>query len=236
MVLGTNVMRFRPHSPARFSQRTLGLALGLLLVGGGAGVAVGVAGGDDDMRLVYDSVLGRTVPPAHQQALRDVEPSTLPETRDVAPGSGIDPSQTPEEDARDESNLPVPPEIHVIPADDRSNVPFPSGVIAATTLYTESDGERDRIIWAGGAGCLYVGGDAFLRDGSCDLKPVGMIIDQTIDLDGLDDDLGRPLLLRDTGPITFTSFSDDGISFTTETGRSGVYSLTTQRATLSARR
>src|SRR3954454_6780967 len=81
-------------------------------------------------------------------------------------------------------------EILTIPVDDRSNVPFPSGIIVATTLYTEWVGHYERMIWAGGAGCHYGQANGCLRDGSEAFLQTGMIIDQMIDDVALDDDLG----------------------------------------------
>ena len=197
-----------------------------------AGLAVSFAAGEEET-LVYDSVLDRTVPLAYQQALRDVEPSTLPETGDVDPNSGIDPSQTPAADARDESTQPVPAEIRAIPTDDRSNVPFPSGIIVATTLFTGSDGHHDRMIWAGGAGCDYGRADGCSPGGNQDFPQTGIIIDETLDLDGLQDDTpGSPILLPNTGLITFTGFEAGKVFFATEAGHSGIYFLTTGQATM----
>src|SRR3954469_9124445 len=72
-------------------------------------------------------------------------------------------------------------EILTIPVDDRSNVPFPSGIIVATTLYTHLVGHYERLIWAGGAGCPYGRANSCLRHGSEAFRQTGMIIDQTID-------------------------------------------------------
>jgi hypothetical protein len=218
---------------ARFdtmSGRRLVLIVGSVLALGGAGLGVSLAAGGDD-ELVYDSVLGRTVPLTYQQALRDVEPSTLPETGDVATNADVDPSQDPAEDARIEDTTPVPPAIRSIPTDERSNIPFPSGVIAATTLYSSSDGHLERDVYAGGAGCAYGQADSCSPGGNQDFEETGMIIDSTTNLDGIDEPGDPPILLPNTGAVTFTSFTGDRIFFTTTNGRFGWYSLSTKHAT-----
>jgi hypothetical protein len=89
------------------------------------------------------------------------------------------------------------------------------------------------MIWAGGAGCHYGQADSCSPGGNEDFKQTGIIIDETIDLDGLQDDTpGSPILLPNTGLITFTGFDAGKVFFTTATGQSGVYSLTTQHVTV----
>jgi hypothetical protein len=115
-----------------------------------------------------------------------------------------------------------------IPVDDRSNVPFASGVIVTTTLYTQRVGQYERMIWAGGAGCAYGQANSCLRHGSKRFLRTGMIIDQMIDDLGRDDDLGEPMLLPKTGRVTFTRFVPGEVFFTTAAGGSGSYSLITR--------
>lgn len=169
-----SLRRFRRNLAAK---RFVSLAVAVLLAAAGVGLAIAA---DDDEALVYDSVLGRTVPLAYQQALRDVEPSTLPEEGEVIPGAGVDPPQDAEEDTAYESASPVPAAIAVIPVD----------------------------------------------------KQTGIIIDETIDLDGGNDLPGTPVFLSRTGLLTLTSFTDEKISFSTASGRRGYYSLISKEATL----
>src|SRR4051794_36013645 len=124
------------------------------------------------------------------------------------------------------------PHIFRIPIDDGSNVPFPSGIIGATTVYEVSFGRTTRMVFGGGAGCHYGRADSCLRDGNRDFLRTGMIIDQTYDNVGLDDDLGAPILVPGTGGITFTRSAGTTIFFRTDVGRSGSYSLATRTVTL----
>src|SRR3989304_6140696 len=124
-------MRHGLHIRRAVSRRGLMLAVSVLVAAGGIVLGVALAAGDEEA-LVYDPVLGRTVPLAYQEALREVEPSTLQEEGDVAFDADVNPSQNPTEDAEIEDTTPVPPAIYAIPLDDASNIPFPSGFIGAT--------------------------------------------------------------------------------------------------------
>jgi len=227
-------MRNPFHDRRSLSRRGVALAVGALLAAGGIGLGVGLAAGDEEA-LVYDSVLGRTVPLAYQEALREVEPSTVQEGGEVAPGADVDPSQNPAEDAEIEDTTPVPPALNTIPPYDSSNIPFPSGFIAATSTYSESDGHLKRVIYAGAAGCIYgvPGGYSCAPNGNKDYRQIGMIVDVAFNLDyGPDPPADPPLFLPGTGLITLTRIEGDRVFFSTESGTVGAYSLTTRQATL----
>jgi hypothetical protein len=223
----------RMRTTARFLRKTsakhLALIVGSVLVLGGTGFGVSLAGRND--RHTYHPVLGGMVPLTYKQASHDIEPSTGPKTGDVATNADLDPSRDRAEDARIENTTPVRPAIHTIPAGERGNVPFPSGIIAATTIYSSSDGHLQRDVYAGAAGCAYGRPDSCGPAGNSGFDETGMIIDSTTNLDGLDEPADPPLLLPNTGAVRFRSFTGDKILFTTANGRFGWYSLSTKYAT-----
>jgi hypothetical protein len=216
-----------------FSRRGFMFVVGGLVAVGAVGLGVGVAAGDEET-LVYDSVLGRTVPLVYQEALREVEPSTLPEEGDVAFDADVDPSQNPAEDAEIEDTTPAPPTLHLIPLEDSGNIPFPSGIIRATSTYSESDGHLEREIYAGGVGCMYglPDGASCTPNANTDYEQIGMIIETVDDLDGEGPLYEAPLLLSGTGLLTFRRIAGDTVFFSTESGTFGAYSLTARQATV----
>jgi hypothetical protein len=57
----------------------------------------------------------------------------------------------------------------------------------------------------------------------------GIVIDETLDLDGIDDEFGSPILLSNIGLVMLTGFAGEDIFFTARAGRRGSYSLTAKR-------
>lgn len=209
------------------------LAVGSLLAAGGIGLGASLAAGDEEA-LVYDSVLGRTVPLVYQEALREVEPSTLPEEGEVAPGADVDPSQNPAEDAEIEDRSPVPPALYLIPPEDSGNVPFSTFTMGASSVYSESDGHLERVIYAGRVGCAYglPDGASCTANGNTDHQQIGMIWEMAVNHDGIDPPASPPLLLPGTGLLTFTRIAGGEVFFSTESGTFGAYSLTARQATV----
>lgn len=119
-----------------------------------------------------------------------------------------------------------------IPVAEMSNLPFPSGLIAARTLYTRSNGHLERDVYAGNAGCAFGKPDSCVEGGNSDFQSIGMILDTVDDLDGIDPSIGPPTLVHGTGQITLTAIAGNNVLFRTASGRTGSYSLTTRRATL----
>lgn len=186
------------------------MLVGCLLVAVGAvAFGAGLAAGDD--------------------ASHEVEPSTLPQTGDTE----SDLSQDPAEGAERE-DTPSAGVISFIPMEDASNIPFPSGIIGATSTYYRSHGAWAREIYAGGAGCIYglPDGASCVANGNTDHQQIGMII-ETMDK-GMGPRYEAPILLPGTGLITFTRIAGDKIFFATESGTFGAYSLTARRAILYA--
>ncbi len=216
-----------------FSRPRFLFVVGGIVAVGVVGLGVGVAAGDEET-LVYDSVLGRTVPLVYQEALREVEPSTLPEEGDVAIDADLDPSQNPAEDAEIEDRSPVAAALYPIPAEDSGNVPFSTFAMGASSVYSESDGHLERAIYAGRAGCIYglPDGASCTANGNADHEQIGMIWEMAFNSDGLDPPASAPLLLPGTGLLTFTRIAGDQVFFSTGSGTFGSYSLTARQAAM----
>lgn len=162
-------------------------------------------------------------------ALHDAGRAAAPRTVTVGSNAGFSPSLA-------EDEMPISPTLDLIPMEDASNIPFPSGTIGATSTYTESDGRVMRQIYAGSAGCGYglPNHASCVPNGNADHEQIGMIIETVDDATGLR--YGAPILLPGTGPITFTRIDEGKVFFTTESGVFGAYSLSARKATVYALR
>src|SRR5204862_3770258 len=94
-----------------------------------------------------------------------------------------------------------------------------------------SDGHLERDVYAGGAGCAYGQADSCIPGGNTYFEQTGMIVVSTTNLDGLGEPADPPILLPNSGAVTFTIFTCDSIFFSTANGGFGWYSLSTKHAT-----
>lgn len=125
--------------------------------------------------------------------------------------------------------------IYRIPPDDSGNVPFSTGIMGATSVYT-SYGDVERLVYAGAAGCAYglPDGSSCAPNADTSYRRIGMIWDLAFGIDGGEPLGDPPLLLPGTGAVSFARIAGDELLFSTESGRGGTYSLTTRHVTLEA--
>jgi hypothetical protein len=182
----------------------------LLLLGAGLSVALA---SDEPDQLVYDPVLGRSVPVEYQQALRDVQPSTEPEgtgevgsTEDLSPDTVDSPDEVAHFDSAPQS---FPPRIEKIDDENGPLVPpFPGLHLDGTTVYSAADGQTETDVYAGA---------------STDDDAVGVL--------ALFRTPGGDLSVKqipDVGAITLTHFSGNRLFFTTASGKAGTFSIDTE--------
>ena len=132
--------------------------------------------------------------------------------------------------------LPGGPRIDRIAPDQTGNAYEPSGVIITTTIFSQFDGNLTRTVWAGNAGCSYGRPTNCAPNGNQDFTTIGMILDGVDTFDGHDSHWNAPAtLIRGVGAISFTRADGSNLVFTTESGRTGRYSLTDRKAYLDHR-
>jgi hypothetical protein len=193
----------------------------LALVALAAGGIVSAFADDDPASLVYDAVLGQTVPAANDADLRQVivPPGTPDEgsgTVELTQGLTPDTVDPPDAVARDNADpQPYAPEIAAVDNNDpdarASN--FPGDVILPTTVYSTFDGTTQTEIWAG-TSTQDTNGGVFVSVVS---GPNGSETNRST-LDG-------------TGAITLTGFTGDTLFFSTASGTVGSYRISTGSTT-----
>jgi hypothetical protein len=189
----------------------------LVLIALAAGGVVSAFADDDPASLIYDSVLGQTVPAANDADLRQVivPPGTPDEgsgTVGLTDGLTPDTVDPPDAVARDNGDpQPYSPEIDAVDNNDpekrASN--FPGDVILPTTVYSSFDGTTQTEIWAG-TSTQDTNGGVFVRA-----------------INGPDGSDTTRSTLDGTGAITLTGFTDDTLFYSTASGSIGSYRIST---------
>lgn len=164
---------------------------------------VGIAVAQQDPETpVYDPALGRTVPAGVAPALREVEPSSEPESPgEVSPDDRLDPS-VPEADPP--SGVASVKQIDVR-SDDYAGLPFASGILRPTSVYSRGEGDVVVTIYAGA---------------SAENPQAGMLVKLLSNI-VTGDDVFSAHTIPDAGAITLTGHVDGRVLFTSASGRFG---------------